>query len=81
MKHISVRRDVFQGVYENCLLSGSQEVQGSAAAWRLDVGRECDSTGAANMKECLPVSSLTDGLCSVTTEDERVERDDWSFSF
>ena len=56
-------------------------MRGSVAGWRIVVEREFQSCGAANVKERLPVSSLTDGLWSVTAEDERVERDDWIFSF
>ena len=41
------------------------------AGWRIVVEREFQSYGAANVKERLPVS--TDGLWSVTAEDERVE--------
>ena len=62
-------------------MSASRHVRGSVAGWRIVVEREFQSCGAANVKERLPVSSLTDGLWIVTAEDERVERDDWIFSF
>ena len=57
-------------------MSASRHVKGSVAGWRIVVEREFQRSGAANVKEHLPVLSLTDGLWSVTAEDERVERDD-----
>ena len=57
-------------------MSDSRHVRDSAAGWRSAVGREFQRTGAPKVKERLPVSSLTDGLKSVTAEDERVERED-----
>ena len=40
----------------------------SAAGWRKVVGREFQRSGAPKVKERLPVSSLTDGLKSVTDD-------------
>ena len=62
-------------------MSASRHVKGSVAGWRIVVEREFQSKGAANVKERLSVSSVTDGIWSVTAEDERVERDDCSFTF
>ena len=62
-------------------MSASRQVRGSAAGLRIEVGREFQSSGAANVKVCLPVSSSTDGICSVTAEEQRVEQDDWSLVF
>jgi len=50
------------------------------AGWRILVGKEFQRKGAAELKELLPVSSLTGGRRRVTTEAERVERLDCNSS-
>jgi len=54
--------------------SAGVEVSESEAGWRILVGKEFQRKGAAELKECLPVSSLTGGRRRVMTEAERVER-------
>jgi len=55
--------------------SAGVEVSESEAGWRILVGKEFQRKGAAELKERLPVSSLTGGRRRVMTDQaERVER-------
>ena len=45
----------------------------SAEGWRISFGRVFHRNGAAKENERFPVSSLTDGLKRVMTEEERVD--------
>ena len=45
----------------------------SAEGWRISFGRVFHTNGAAKENERFPVSSLTDGLKRVTTDEERVD--------
>jgi len=53
--------------------SAGVEVSVSEAGLRILVGKEFQRKGAAELKERLPVSSLTGGWRRVMTEAERVE--------
>jgi len=60
--------------------SAGVEVSGLEAGWRILVGKEFQRKGAAELKKCLPVSSLTGGWRRVMTDAERVERLDCNSS-
>jgi len=57
------------------------EVSNIEAGWRILVSEEFQRKGAAELKERLPVSSLTGGRRRVMTDAERVERLDCNSSF
>jgi len=56
------------------LVSAGVEVSELEAGWRILVGKELQRKDAAELKERLPVSSLTGGRRRVMTDAERVER-------
>jgi len=60
--------------------SAGVEVSELEAGWRILVGEEFQRKSAAELKERLPVSSLTGGRRRVMTDAERVERLDCSSS-